>query len=70
MFFKNSVSSYITFNRVLEFVLLFFYSLDTVLDMQLYLTLRYYYKDNRQTKYMNQILKQYLYVYCNYQQGF
>ena len=46
----------------------FFYSLDTALDMWLYFTSGYYSKDDKQTKCTNQTLKQYFYVYCNYQQ--
>ena len=47
----------------------FFYFLGTALDIWLYFTSGYYLKDNGQTKYMNQILGQYLYVYHNYQQN-
>jgi len=36
--------------------------------MWLYFTSGYHSEGNRQTKCMNQILKQYLHVYCNYQQ--
>ena len=36
--------------------------------MQLYFTSGYHPKGNEQTEYMNQTLKQYLCVYCNYQQ--
>ena len=36
--------------------------------MQLYFTLGYHSEGNRQTKHTNQTLKQYLCVYCNYQQ--
>jgi len=42
--------------------------LDTALDMQLHFTSGYHPEGDRQTEYMNQTLKQYLYVYCNYQQ--
>ena len=68
IFSKYSISSYIISNRGLEFVSNFFHSLSTVLDMQLRFTLDYYPKGNRQTKCMNQTLKQYLHIYCNYQQ--
>jgi len=53
IFSKNSIPSYVTSDRGLEFVLNFFYSLDTALDMQLYFTSSYHTEDNRQTKYMN-----------------
>ena len=46
----------------------FFWSLGTALNMWLYFTSGYYSEGDGQTKYMNQTLKQYLYVYCNYQQ--
>ena len=36
--------------------------------MWLHFTSGYYPKDNGQTEYTNQTLKQYLHVYCNYQQ--
>jgi len=36
--------------------------------MWLHFTSGYHSKGDGQTKYMNQILKQYLHVYCNYQQ--
>jgi len=67
IFFKHSVSSRITSDRGLEFVLNFFlYSLDTTLDMQLHFSSGYYSKGNGQTKCMNQTLEQYLYTYYNY----
>jgi len=66
MFSKYSIPSYITSNRGLEFVSNFFHSLGTALDMQLHFTSGYYPKGNGQTKCINQTLKQYLHVYCNY----
>jgi len=36
--------------------------------MCLHFTSGYHPKDDEQTEYMNQTLKQYLYIYCNYQQ--
>ena len=68
MFFKHGIFSYVTSNRGSEFVLNFFYSLSTALDMQLYFISGYHPKDDGQTEHMNQTLKQYLYVYYNYQQ--
>jgi len=53
MFSKHSIPSYVTSDRGLEFVLNFFYSLNTALYMWLYFTSSYHTKDNRQTKYMN-----------------
>jgi len=49
-------------------VLNFFYFLDTALDMQLHFTSGYHPEGDEQTEHMNQTLKQYLHVYCNYQQ--
>jgi len=67
MFSKHSVPSHIISDRGSEFVLNFFQSLDTALDMWLHFTSGYYPEGDGQTKYMNQTLKQYLHVYCNYQ---
>ena len=68
VFSKHSVPSYVTSDRGLEFVLNFFWSLGTALDMWLYFTSGYYTEGDGQTKCTNQTLKQYLCVYCNYQQ--
>ena len=46
----------------------FFQSLGTALDMQLHFTSGYHPEGDRQTECTNQTLKQYLCVYCNYQQ--
>ena len=67
VFSKHSVSSHVTSNRGSEFVLNFFHSLDIALDMQLHFISGYHPEGDGQTKCMNQILKQYLHVYCNYQ---
>ena len=68
VFSKHCISSYVTSDRSLEFVLNFFYFLGTTLDMQLHFTSGYRPKGNEQTEHMNQTLKQYLHVYCNYRQ--
>jgi len=68
VFSKYSISFHITSNRGLEFVLKFFYSLDTTLNMWLHFTSDYHLEGNKQTKCTNQTLKQYLYIYYNYQQ--
>ena len=68
VFSKYGISPYVISDRGLEFVSNFFCFLGTALNMQLYFTLDYHSKDDGQTKYMNQTLKQYLHVYCNYQQ--
>ena len=46
----------------------FFCFLDTALDIWLYFTSGYYSEDNGQTECTNQTFKQYLHIYCNYQQ--
>ena len=53
VFFKHNIPSYVTSDRSLEFVLNFFYSLGTTLDMWLHFTSDYHPKDDGQTKYMN-----------------
>ena len=68
VFSKHSIPSHVTSNRGLEFVSNFFWSLGTALNMWLYFTSGYYPKGDRQTECTNQTLKQYLHVYCNYQQ--
>ena len=66
VFSKHGIPSYITSNRGSEFVSNFFHSLGTALDIQLHFTLGYHSEDDRQTNHMNQTLKQYLHIYCNY----
>ena len=68
VFSKHSVPSYVISDRGSEFVSNFFWSLGTALDMRLHFTLDYHPESDGQTKYTNQTLKQYLYIYCNYQQ--
>ena len=66
VFSKHSVPSHIISDRDLEFVSNFFQSLDTALDMWLHFTSDYYPEGDRQTECMDQTLKQYLCIYCNY----
>ena len=68
VFSKHGVPSYVTSDRGLEFLSNFFRSLGTTLDMRLHFTSGYYPKGDGQTERTNQTLKQYLHVYCNYQQ--
>ena len=68
VFSKHGIPSYVISNRGLEFVSNFFQSLGTALDMRLHFTSGYHPEGNGQTECMNQTLKQYLHVYCNYQQ--
>ena len=68
VFSKHSIPSHVTSDRGLEFVSNFFRSLGTALDMQLHFTSGYHPEGDGQTERTNQTLKQYLRVYCNYQQ--
>jgi len=68
VFSKHSVPFHVTSDRGSEFVSSFFQSLGTALDIWLHFTLGYHSEGDGQTECMNQILEQYLYVYCNYQQ--
>jgi len=68
VFSKHGIPFYVIFNRGSEFVSNFFCFLGTALDIQLHFTLGYYFKDDGQTQCTNQTLKQYLYLYYNYQQ--
>ena len=53
MFSKHSISSHVTSNRSLEFVLNFFRSLDIALNMWLHFTSGYHPKGDGQTKCTN-----------------
>jgi len=68
VFSKHSIPSHVISNRGSEFVSNFFQFLDTTLDMWLHFTSGYHPEGDEQTKHINQTLKQYLHVYCNYQQ--
>jgi len=68
VFSKHGVPSHVTSDRGLKFVSNFFRSLGTALDMWLRFTSDYHPEGDGQTEHMNQTLKQYLHVYCNYQQ--
>jgi len=68
VFSKHGVPSHVTSDRGSEFVSNFFRSLGTALNIQLHFTSGYYPEDDGQTECTNQTLKQYLHVYCNYQQ--
>jgi len=68
VFSKHRVPSHVMFNHGSKFVSHFFCSLGTALDMRLHFTSRYHPKANGQMEWTNQILEQYLRVYCNYQQ--
>ena len=69
VFSDHGVPSYITSDCGMEFVSAFFCSLGKVLDMKLHFTSGYHPEGDGQTECANQTLKQYLWVYCNYQQS-
>ena len=69
VFSKHGVHSHVTSNRDTEFISTFFRSLGKVLDMKPHFTLGYHPEGDGQTECANQTLKQYLWVYCNYQQS-
>ena len=66
VFSKHGVPFYVTSDRGLEFVSNFFWSLDTAFNIRFHFTSGYHPKGDGQTKYTNQTLEQYLYIYCNY----
>jgi len=68
IFSKHRVLFHVMSNCSSEFVSHFFRSLDTTLDMRLHFTSGYHPEANGQVERTNQMLKQYLHVYCNYQQ--
>jgi len=68
VFSKHGVPSHVTSDRGSEFVSHFFHSLGTALDMRLHFTSGYHPEANGQAEQTNQMLEQYLRVYCNYQQ--
>jgi hypothetical protein len=68
VFSKHGVPKHVTSNQGVEFVLHFFRSLGTLLNMKLHFTSTYHPKGDGQTKQVNQTLEQYLRIYCSYQQ--
>ena len=68
IFSKHGISFHVTSNRSSEFVSNFFCSLGTAFDIWLHFTSGYHSKGDGQTKCTSQTLKQYLCIYCNYQQ--
>ena len=68
VFSKHGVPTHVTSDRGTEFVSHFFQSLGKALNMRLHFTSSYHPEGNGQTEWSNQMLKQYLKIYCNYQQ--
>ena len=68
VFSKHGVPAHVTSDRSTEFISHFFRSLGKALDMRLHFTSGYHPEGDGQTEHSNQMLEQYLCVYCNYQQ--
>ena len=68
MFSKHGVPEHVTSDHDPEFISCFFHSLGKALDMKLHFTSGYHPAGDRQTKWTNQTLEQYLWIFCNYQQ--
>jgi hypothetical protein len=68
VFSKHGVLSHVTCDQGSEFISHFFRSLGQALDMKIHFTSGYHLEGNGQTKRLNQTLKQYLWIFCNYQQ--
>lgn len=68
VFSKHGVPSHVTSDRGSEFVSRFFRSLGAALGMDLHFTSGYHPEADGQTERINQILEQYLRIYCGYQQ--
>jgi len=69
VFSKHGVSNYVTSNQGTEFISKFFKSLASTLNMKLHFTSGYHPEADSQTEHMNQMLEQFLRIYCNYQQS-
>ena len=68
VFSKHGVPQHVTSDCGPEFISHFFHSLGKALDMRLYFTSGYHPEGDGQTEHTNQTLKQYLCIFCNYQQ--
>ncbi len=68
VFSKHGVPNHITSDHGSEFVSKFTCALAKALDMELHFTSRYHLEANRQMECANQILEQYICIYCSYQQ--
>jgi len=69
MFSKHSTPTHVTSDRGSEFISKFFRALANTLDIKLYFTSGYYPEADGQTKCTNQMLEQYLRIFCTYQQS-
>ena len=64
----HGILAHVTCDQGSEFILCFFQSLGTALDMKLHFTSGYHLEGDGQTECSNHTLEQYILVYCNYQQ--
>jgi len=69
VFSKHSTLSHVTSDRRVEFISKFFKSLANRLNMKLHFTSGYHPEADGQTECTNQMLEQFLRIYCNYQQS-
>src|SRR5258708_21702551 len=68
IFSKHGIPGHATSNHGTEFVLHFFHSLTSLLNMKLHFTSGYHPEGDGQMDCINQVLEQYLRAYMNYQQ--
>jgi len=68
VFAKHRIPLHISSNRRSEFTSHFFYSLGSLLRMNLHFTSSHHPSANRQVEHLNSMLEQYLRIYCNYEQ--
>jgi len=68
VFSKHGTPTYITSDRGSEFVSKFFRALVNILNIKLYFTSDYHPEADGQIECTNQTLKQYLRIFCTYQQ--
>ena len=68
VFLKHGIPSHVMLDQGPEFVLMFFRSLATSLQMRLHFTSDHHLEADSQSERTNQTLEQYLHSYCNYQQ--
>ena len=65
VFSKHRVPVHVTCNRVSEFTSHFFCSLGIAINVKIHFTLGYHPEGNGQTECLNQMLEQYLCIFCN-----
>jgi len=66
VFSKHGTSIYVTSDRSSKFISKFFRALANALDIKLHFTSGYYLEIDGQTEYTNQMLEQYLRIFCTY----